>query len=218
METYGYIYKTTNLINNMFYIGQHKGEFDSDYLGSGKRLQFVIKKYGRKNFKPEIICYTNNRQYADLLEKYHIREHKLKYGKDIMYNITEGGEGFRGNHSEESKEKNRLAHLGKKASKETKKKMRESIEKRKKVFGYINSPEAREKMKIIGKKQKGKIKPWSYKSVMQFSKKNIFIKQYDSIKEAANITGVPNNNICKVCKNKRDSAGGFIWRYSDESN
>lgn len=37
---YGYIYKTTNLINGKIYIGQKKSEkfLGINYLGSGKRL------------------------------------------------------------------------------------------------------------------------------------------------------------------------------------
>ena len=35
---YGYIYKTTNLVNGKIYVGQHKGEFTEDYIGSGTSL------------------------------------------------------------------------------------------------------------------------------------------------------------------------------------
>ena len=44
---YGYIYKTTNLINGKIYIGQHKSEeYDSSYYGSGKLIRRAIEKYG----------------------------------------------------------------------------------------------------------------------------------------------------------------------------
>ena len=39
---FGYIYKTTNILNNMIYIGKHKWnslDLDSTYLGSGKYLK-----------------------------------------------------------------------------------------------------------------------------------------------------------------------------------
>lgn len=38
---YGYIYKTTNLINGKIYIGQHKANkfLGQSYLGSGKRFK-----------------------------------------------------------------------------------------------------------------------------------------------------------------------------------
>lgn len=49
---FGYIYLTTNLINNMKYVGQKtSSEFIGNaYLGSGKILQRAIEKYGKENF------------------------------------------------------------------------------------------------------------------------------------------------------------------------
>ena len=53
---YGYIYKTTNLITNKFYIGKReKSIFDEKYYGSGKYLKNSINKYGLENFSREII-------------------------------------------------------------------------------------------------------------------------------------------------------------------
>jgi len=48
----GFIYKTTNNINNKIYIGQfhYTTEEKPNYLGSGKELQRDIKKYGKENF------------------------------------------------------------------------------------------------------------------------------------------------------------------------
>jgi hypothetical protein len=49
--SYGYIYKTTNLINGKIYIGQHKGCLSSHYIGSGKLIRWAINKYGKRNFR-----------------------------------------------------------------------------------------------------------------------------------------------------------------------
>ena len=52
----GYIYKTSNLINNKIYIGKRqKSKFDKYYLGSGKKLKSAIQHYGKENFKCEVI-------------------------------------------------------------------------------------------------------------------------------------------------------------------
>lgn len=46
---YGYIYLTTNLINNKKYIGQHKAtKFSESYKGSGSFITKAFKKYGNK--------------------------------------------------------------------------------------------------------------------------------------------------------------------------
>lgn len=53
----GYIYKTTNLINGKLYIGKHKATvFEPDkYKGSGKLLLRAFTKYGKENFKCELL-------------------------------------------------------------------------------------------------------------------------------------------------------------------
>jgi hypothetical protein len=60
MENYiGFIYLTTNLINNKIYIGQRKitnrPNKDELYLGSGNLITKAIKKYGRHNFNRTIL-------------------------------------------------------------------------------------------------------------------------------------------------------------------
>ena len=62
-KKYHFIYKTTNLINNQFYIGMHSTSNIKDgYLGSGKRLKRSLKKYGENNFKFEILEFLPTRE------------------------------------------------------------------------------------------------------------------------------------------------------------
>lgn len=80
---FGYIYKTTNLINNKIYIGQHKSnEFDSNYYGSGKLISLTIKKYGKENFKVELIDTADNLNELTEKEYYYIKLYK----SSIEYN------------------------------------------------------------------------------------------------------------------------------------
>lgn len=55
------IYRTTNLVNGKYYIGKQK-KYTDRYLGSGIALKFAIKKYGKENFKKEIleVCNTED--------------------------------------------------------------------------------------------------------------------------------------------------------------
>ena len=69
---YGYIYKTTNLINNKMYIGKHRSTvFEPDkYIGSGPILIKAIKKYGKENFKCELIEWCETKQQLDEREQH----------------------------------------------------------------------------------------------------------------------------------------------------
>ena len=51
------------------------------------------------------------------------------------------------------------------------------------------------------------------KRVGQFSKDGILIESFHSIKEAERVTGINNNCIGRVCRNKGKLAGGFKWSY-----
>lgn len=101
---YGYIYKTTNILNGKIYIGQHKANsFDTTYYGSGKYLLNAIKYYGIKNFKCELVEWCETQSITNSRERYWINYHQSRNHK-IGYNITEGGEGWKGgHHSKQSK-------------------------------------------------------------------------------------------------------------------
>ena len=89
---YGYIYLTTNTVNNKKYIGQHKGEFTTEYLGSGKVLKQALSKYGKENFTVIMLDTANSKEELDSLEKKYIEEYNALY-EDGFYNIHEGGTG-----------------------------------------------------------------------------------------------------------------------------
>ena len=57
------------------------------------------------------------------------------------------------------------------------------------------------------------------KSVKQYDSKGNLIKEYGSISLASTETGIPSSNIQACCglKPGRKSAGGFQWRYSDDT-
>jgi group I intron endonuclease len=80
------IYKTTNLINGKSYVGQQSTDIKT-YLGSGKILEFAIKKYGVENFKKEIIEECLTREELNKREIYWIK----KLNPD--YNLHPGGYG-----------------------------------------------------------------------------------------------------------------------------
>jgi len=85
------IYKTTCLKNNKIYIGQNIND-DPNYLGSGSLLKKAIIKYGKENFKKEILCECSSLNELNEKEIYWINFYNST-NKKIGYNITKGGNG-----------------------------------------------------------------------------------------------------------------------------
>ena len=81
-------------------------------------------------------------------------------------------------------EKQRLIHLGKHHSEESKKKTSESL----------------------------KNNPKKSKQVLQYDLDGNFIKEYPSSKEAER-NGFKHSSINLCCKGKRNTAGGYKWQY-----
>lgn len=85
------IYKTTNLINSMIYVGKDCAN-NKNYLGSGKLIKSAILKYGKNNFKKEILEICNSNEELCKREIYWIKKLNA-LDKSIGYNIAEGGDG-----------------------------------------------------------------------------------------------------------------------------
>lgn len=90
---YGYVYITTNKINNKKYIGQHKADnFDVSYKGSGKLLLKAIEKYGWNNFETKILECCDSQDELNEKEIYYINLYNATNLKEY-YNIARGGLG-----------------------------------------------------------------------------------------------------------------------------
>lgn len=88
----GYIYETTNLINNKKYIGlTNRKVLDETYLGSGKIILQAINKYGKKNFSVKVLEYVENDEDLPIRERYFIKKYDA-VNSDKYYNISEGGQ------------------------------------------------------------------------------------------------------------------------------
>lgn len=88
-----YLYKTTCLVTNRYYIGIHStNNLEDGYMGSGKRLRYSIRKYGKENHIKEILELFETRELLVEAEKTAITEYML-IDNNCM-NIVEGGGGF----------------------------------------------------------------------------------------------------------------------------
>ena len=91
-KKFHFTYKTTNLINGRYYLGMHStNRIDDGYLGSGKRLYYELNKYGRDNFKFEILEQFDSREELVQAEINLITEHDLKNPNCL--NLKQGGSG-----------------------------------------------------------------------------------------------------------------------------
>ena len=62
-KTIHYLYKTTCLVTNRYYIGMHStGDLNDGYMGSGKRLRYSLRKHGKDNHKVEILEFFETRE------------------------------------------------------------------------------------------------------------------------------------------------------------
>jgi group I intron endonuclease len=89
------VYKVTNLINNKIYIGQDTNN-NPNYYGSGLIIKKALKKYGKENFKKEILEECFDQKELDEKEVYWIKI--LNSLVPFGYNLQEGGKG--GKHHE----------------------------------------------------------------------------------------------------------------------
>lgn len=92
-KKYNFVYITTNLINNKKYLGKRSTDnLDDNYLGSGALLKKAINKYGKENFKREILSFHNSEIEAYEEEKLKAKELNVRF-RDDFYNLTDCGEG-----------------------------------------------------------------------------------------------------------------------------
>ena len=135
------IYKITNLLDGMVYVGQDSKN-RSSYFGSGLLIKRAIEKYGKENFKREILEHCNTKEELNQREVYWIK--KLN-AKENGYNICGGGQGQ--NHDDI-----------KKRFSETKKGVNNGM------FGRKHTDEVK---KIVSEKNKGKVRTEEHKQKLR---------------------------------------------------
>ena len=151
-----------------------------------------ILKYGWDNITHEILHTNVTKEEACLLESRYISEYKRQ---GLSYNVTDGGEGRWGcKLSEETIDKLRNSHRGKKQSAET---------------------IAKRVAKNTGKRRTDEQKAKTSKSVCQYDLEGNLIATYFGARKASRCTGVNSAHITDCCNHKpnRKTAGGFKWEW-----
>lgn len=205
------IYKITSPSGKV-YIGQsidiekrwkiHKGLYESH--GTNKLKRSLIK-YGVLKHLFEVV------EKCTLNQIYEREIYWIKFYNSIKkgLNILEGGQGVRMTDDIKIKisnnKKNHICYQ----NKERGEKISQSLKGRNNTWG-----KGKEK---IGKKQEKEFKErlaiLKSKYIYQFDKKGNLIQEWDSIKNAANSTGIHRENIGCVLRGITKTAGGYNWKY-----
>lgn len=218
------IYKIINVITNECYIGasknvffrkrEHRNKFSKlNKKNSNSLLYIAMRKYGIENFNFEFLekCDLNE---LDEREKYYI---KLFHP---AYNQTPGG---KGGHLNKPEKFNEIVN----DLKEDKMTMKEIAKK----YGYcpetIQSINAGKTWNEEGLKypirkhdQKKLSRQLHSKRIYQFDLEGNFIKEWNSPLEFGEFIKAKSNSsieshIYEVCKGKRKTAFGFVWKYAE---
>lgn len=126
---------------------------------------------------------------------YHLTdEHRKKIGQ-ANSGVNNGMYGHKYTEEERRKMSEESVWRGRKHTEESRKKMSEALK------GHTRT-------------KKGAEHPGA-RAVNQYTKDNVFIRRYDTAREAGRITGALCSSICNCVKGKQKTAGGYIWRYAD---
>jgi len=171
----GIVYKITNIINGMIYIGQTTKtlkqrwtEHVYDSVGKRRRkhnsyLHFAIEKYGKENFVAETLNLCVDKNSLDDVERFYIK--MFNSVRPNGYNISLGGTGVMHGRkmSAEAKAKISAGLMGRvgakfKHTEEAKQRISESLIGNKRSVGRKHSAETKEKMRLahLGRKYKTK--------------------------------------------------------------
>ena len=109
--------------------------------------------------------------------------------------------------SEDHKKAIGKAHKGVPLSEEHKKAVSEALK------GVSRGPMSEAHKKAIS----GAMKGVNAKKVLQLTKSGEFIREWPSLREAERELGIAQSSICSCCNGKLKSAGGYVWKYPEDS-
>lgn len=223
----------------MSVIYQHlrKDTRDVFYIGIGHDVSRAYKKSNRSVFWKsivskydyivDVICSNISHYEAIELEKYLIAFYgRVDNKTGILCNMTDGGEGGSLGiiQSEETRNKKRLSNykrIYKKGYKHTEEAIIKISEASKgKTISEEVKKKISEKNKIIlnSEEHKQRVSKQKSKEVIQYDIKGNYVNSYPSLTVAANTLMLQISKISSVCSGKRNSTGGFKWKYKINKN
>jgi len=211
-----YIGQTRSLIKRKSF---YRNLYKSDIIRQPKIFN-SLKKYGFEAHNFEIINelpHDISQEILNIYEIFYIQQYKNSGFN--MLNLSGGG--ANGKLSEETKEKLRQKQLGKKQSKETIEKRRQTVKERGLILippsnkGKKASPETRKKISdaLMGKVGMLGLDNPKSRCVAQLLDNEI-LYVFETISEAIRLTKIPDNTISRALKNgNKHYGGGYKWKY-----
>ena len=224
-----YVYLITNLINGKKYIGKRTCSCnieDDDYLGSGLNISRAVNKYGRENFKKEILKTFETADEAFAYEELLTIELNAVESEEY-YNIKIGGKGkwipMFGDKNPMKKEENKKygkenPFYGKTHSAEAVAKIK-AVNRKKENNSFWGNTHSQETKNKISKANKGRLlgipKTEEQKKKMSVSNKNrkeiiVNNKHYLSLTKAEKETGIERHKLSKMANDKNNNEVRFV--------
>jgi hypothetical protein len=206
-KKFNFVYITTNLINQKQYVGDHstdnlESSYSKKYLGSGHPyFSNAISKYGRENFKREILEFFDTKKEAFDAQSKYIHQfntlnpngynlspsggigdgHIMSEDSKLKIAISMKGKNVGKIHSDEHKKLNSISHIGKTSSEETKQKIKlaltnkpKSEEHRKHLCGkYTTQRRTSEQILVHNKNISGENHPYFGQHLSENHRANI---------------------------------------------
>lgn len=204
-----YVYSHTRVdTGNIFYIG----------IGSDKRYSRAFDKKGRNQYWNNII---KNTEYTVTIlldgltweeackeEVSLIQKLGRKNDGGILSNITEGGEGFKSNHSQKTKDQIRDFYKGK-SYEDIYGEERANTQRvnRSKGVAEVWQNRSLQERKAIAQKNS--------KPILQYTKDGTCIQEWISASEVERIYKISGTAINNCLKGRTKTSGGFIWKYKN---
>jgi len=211
------VYKTVNKIDGKAYIGKD-AQNNPKYLGSGISLKKAIKKYGKENFKKEILEYCESKQELWKREEYWLNKFNVKNDSNFYNRTNKAFGAWEGRiylpPSKETKLKMSMAKQDIPLSEEHKQSISEAMK------GHSKSKEWKSNLSKSCSDSFGK-------PILQLDLKGKLIKEWKTAKIASkelNLGYTSINNCCRFNLSKpqrkrdKDKLGkytsfSYIWEY-----